>query len=121
MKETTTELLAELAKVGWFKEPHLSVLVPADSRCEYCGQDLLASFDECFNVQLGHIHPKSKGGPDEKSNLAACCTTCNSLKWDYAPRGDKRDERVADAARYVREQRNIQGAMWTKYRELMGR
>ena len=72
MKETTPELLAELVKVGWFKEPHLSVLVRTDFRCEYCGQDLLASFNDCFNAQLDHIHPKSKGGSDEKSNLAAC-------------------------------------------------
>lgn len=121
MKETTPELLAELVKVGWFKEPHLSVLARADFRCEYCGQDLLASFNDCFNAQLDHIHPKSKGGSDEKSNLAACCTTCNSLKWDYAPRGDNRDERLADAGRYVREQCKVQGVMWNRYRELMGR
>lgn len=30
--------------------------------------------------------------------------------------GDNRDERVADAGRYVREQRNVQGVMWKRYR-----
>jgi 5-methylcytosine-specific restriction endonuclease McrA len=121
MKEKTPELLAELAKVGWFKELHLSVLVCADFRCEYCGQDLLASFNECFNAQLDHIHPKSKGGSDEKSNLAVCCTTCNSLKWNYVPCGDNRDDRLADAGRYVREQRKVQEEMGSRYRELVRR
>jgi len=121
MKEITPELLAELAKVGWFKEPHLSVLARADFRCEYCGQDLLTSFNDWFNAQLDHIQPKSKGGSGETPNLAACCTTCNSLKWDYAPRGDNRNERVADAGRYVCEQRKVQGVMWNRYRQLMER
>ena len=121
MKETIPELLAEFAKVGWFKAPHLSVLVRADFRCEYCGLDLLASFNDCFNAQLDHIHPRSKGGSNEESNFAACCTTCNSLKWDYVPCGEDRDERLADAGRYVREQREVQGLKWNRYRELTRR
>ncbi len=121
MREITPELLADLAKVGWFKEAHLSILARADFRCEYCRQDLLASFNECFNAQLDHISPKSKGGSGEESNLAACCTTCNSLKWTYAPHGDNRVARTADAARYIREQRKVQKEMWNRYRELLGR
>lgn len=117
----TARLITELSAVGWFKESQLSVMLPADFRCEYCGQDLLASFNECFNAQSDHIVPKSKGGADTEWNLAACCTTCNSLKWDYVPHGESRDERIADAARYVHEQRQAQEVLWRKCRALMGR
>lgn len=121
MKEATPEMLAELARVGSFKEPHLSALIRADFRCEYCGQDLLVSWKECFNAQLDHIQPKSKGGSDEESNLAVTCITCNSLKWDYVPCGRDRDEKLSDAGSYVRKQRNFQEEAWSKYRMLTGR
>ena len=115
------EAIANLVAVGWFKEPHISVLLSADFRCEYCGHDLLSTFNDCFNAQADHIYPRSKGGSEEVSNLAASCTTCNSLKWDYVPIGEDRAEQIADAARYVLEQRKDQEASWIKYRELIGR
>ena len=121
MGETESAKKKEFLKVGWFRERQLSVLLRADFRCEYCGQDLLARFNECFNAQSDHIVPKSKGGDESESNLAACCITCNSLKWDFVPDGESREERIGDAARYVREQREAQEALWRKCRELMGR
>ena len=121
MKGTTPDLIEELMKVGWFKEPHISILARADFRCEYCGQDLLATFNDCFNAQVDHICPKAEDGSELESNLAACCTTCNSLKWTYTPHGENRDERLADAAVHVQEQRRVQKVNWIKYRELMGR
>lgn len=98
-KEIKPELLSKPAEVGWCRNPLLSILVRADFKCEYCGLDFLASFNECFNVQLDHIQPRSNGGSEEESNLAACCTTCNSLKWAYVPRGNNRQERIAEASR----------------------
>ncbi|HEY2972623.1 MAG TPA: HNH endonuclease signature motif containing protein [Pyrinomonadaceae bacterium] len=90
--EVTPELLAELSKVGWIKDQLLLlVLARADFRCEYCGQDLVASFNDCFNAQKDHLVPKVKGGAENDENLAACCITCNALKWDYVPQGDCRE------------------------------
>ncbi len=122
MIEVTPELLAELVQIGWFKDKSLiTVLARADSRCEYCGKDLMLSFDDCFNAQKDHIIPKVKGGSDDESNLAACCLICNTLKWDYTPSGASREERIADAARYVSESRKRQEEFWNKYRSLMKR
>ena len=121
MKSITPELIKELEKVGWFKEPNLSILAHAHFRCEYCGEDFLARFNECFHAQLDHIYPKSKGGSDEPSNLAAACVTCNALKWDYTPTGETRAEQIADAASYIQEQRKVEEAKWNRYRDLMGR
>ena len=49
----------------------------ADWKCEYCGTKL----DE-FNGAIDHKHPKSKGGSNERDNLAAACRKCNILKAD---------------------------------------
>ena len=54
-------------------------------RCEYCDADLLASVDAYKSWQLDHIVPTSAGGPDEFSNWAVSCHTCNfclKRKWD---------------------------------------
>ena len=96
MTQVTPELIVDLLQVGGFKtELMVSILARADFRCEYCGQDLLASLTECFNAQADHIIPRSKGGPNAESNFAACCTTCNSLKWTYVPISESRDERIS--------------------------
>lgn len=119
VRNITPELFAELTEVHWFKERDLRLLTHADFRCEYCGHDLLESFEDCFNAQIDHIQPKSKGGSTEDSNLAASCVTCNALKWDYAPSGQNRTAQLADASRYVREQRQVLGMSWNKYRNLL--
>src|SRR5688572_1699604 len=104
--EVTPEVLDALTEIGWFKgKLLLRVLARADFRCEYCGQDLIASFNECFNAQKDHLIPKRLGGKDVEENLAACCLTCNALKWDYVPQGETRDQKVTDAAEYIKRQR----------------
>lgn len=118
--EVTPELLTALHEVGWFKgKLLLRVLARADFRCEYCGQDLIASFNECFNAQKDHVVPQKLGGKDVEENLAACCLTCNALKWDYEPQGHTREEKVADAARHIQEERAKQKTLWDKYRKLI--
>ena len=97
------------------------MLARADFRCEYCGQDLILTFNDCFNAQKDHIIPKVRGGSDDESNLAACCLTCNTLKWDYIPAGSDRNERISDAAKYLVEQRKKQEEFWNKYRNLLKR
>ena len=116
----TPELLAKLTEVGWIKDKLLLlVLARADFRCEYCGQDLVASFNDCFNAQKDHLVPRVKGGHDADQNLAASCLTCNALKWDYIPLGDTREAKLADARKYITEKRKEQEAFWNKYRVLM--
>jgi len=120
--QVTPELLSELSRVGWFKDKSLiAVLARADFLCEYCGQDLILTFNDCFNAQKDHIIPKVKGGSDDESNLAACCLTCNTLKWDYVPAGNSRKERIADVIIHLVEKRKEQEEFWNKYRNLIKR
>lgn len=95
----SSELLGELERARWIKDKKLlSFLARANFRCEYCGKDLIVSFEDCFNAQKDHITPKSKGGTNGEENLAAACLTCNALKWKYAPNGANREDRFGDAA-----------------------
>ena len=53
-----------------------AVLVRDEYRCQYCG-DSADSID--------HVVPRSRGGSDEWTNLAAACRTCNSSKRNRTP------------------------------------
>ncbi len=51
----------------------------ARNRCGYCLclQDFVP-----FPLEIDHIIPQSKGGPDEETNLWLACPTCNRHKSD---------------------------------------
>lgn len=48
-----------------------------------------------------HIHPRSKGGPDELTNLQTMCAPCNSRKKDRLP--DETDEEYVARRRREKE------------------
>ena len=49
------------------------------SRCEYC----LAPQNACgYRFHLEHIVPVTLGGPDQESNMALACASCNLAKSD---------------------------------------
>jgi len=54
-----------------------NVLKRAKHRCELCG-----GHEEQVALQVDHIIPRSKGGPDDISNFQALCMTCNTNKRD---------------------------------------
>jgi hypothetical protein len=43
-----------------------------DHKCAYCGSE--------DNLTLDHILPQCKGGLDTKTNVVACCHSCNQSK-----------------------------------------
>jgi|TARA_R100000750_G_C2327939_1_gene88983 HNH endonuclease len=53
------------------------VFEEAGWKCEYCGVALNES-----NASIDHKMPRSKGGTDERENLAAACRQCNTQKAD---------------------------------------
>lgn len=50
----------------------------AGNRCEYCRchQDYVLG-----QLQIDHILPLAKGGPDRAENLCLACELCNQYKW----------------------------------------
>jgi 5-methylcytosine-specific restriction endonuclease McrA len=56
---------------GW--EVRAYVLAKFGYRCAYCGREHVA-------FELDHIVPRSRGGSDRVSNLAASCHDCNAAK-----------------------------------------
>jgi hypothetical protein len=47
-------------------------------RCVYCGRNA----DDGVKLEVDHIHPFSKGGSSDKSNLQVLCFDCNHGKRD---------------------------------------
>ena len=76
-----------------------------DFRCAYCDTDFLACFNNYNSWVWDHIIPRSLDGEDTFENIVICCRPCNFLKHAYLPSGSTRDERIADARRYVQQLR----------------
>jgi len=64
----------------------------ANGKCEYCGQTTQDAQKSQKGVtppgnegQTDHYKPSSKGGTDDKSNLAHSCRNCNGAKSDADP------------------------------------
>lgn len=51
-----------------------AVLMSGD--CAYCGD---------VPTQVDHIMPRSRGGGDDRDNLAPACRRCNMEKLDFTP------------------------------------
>lgn len=45
-------------------------------RCAYCGSGLA----DIWAMTVDHVIPRSRGGSDDRSNLKACCKSCNATK-----------------------------------------
>lgn len=45
--------------------------------CAYCGDPL--------PTQVDHVIPRSRGGSDDRENLAPACRSCNMEKLDFTP------------------------------------
>ena len=68
-------------------------------RCRYCNCDLLADYGTWRMATIDHVQPRSRGGPDCKSNMVACCPTCNSLK------GSEPTETIEEARDFINRRR----------------
>jgi 5-methylcytosine-specific restriction endonuclease McrA len=52
----------------------------AKGRCSYCGIDI-----ELMTASFDHVTPFGRGGPNTVENLAACCMTCQRVKFTKMP------------------------------------
>ena len=56
------------------------ILERDDYRCQYCGLDGRASFDNALAMRVDFVIPRAKKGKKNPENLVACCTPCNTIK-----------------------------------------
>jgi 5-methylcytosine-specific restriction endonuclease McrA len=56
------------------------ILERDDYRCQYCGLDGRASFENSLSMRVDFVIPRAKKGKKDPSNLVACCTPCNTIK-----------------------------------------
>jgi 5-methylcytosine-specific restriction endonuclease McrA len=58
----------------------LKILERDDYRCQYCGLDGRASFENALVMRVDFVVPRARKGKKEPGNLVACCTPCNTIK-----------------------------------------
>jgi len=82
------------------------ILERDDYRCQYCGLDGRASFDNALAMRVDFVIPRARKGKKTPENLVACCTPCNTIK------GTKMFPSFADARAYVLAQRETLRKTW---------
>jgi 5-methylcytosine-specific restriction endonuclease McrA len=73
---TTLSLLASPVTL----QEGLKILERDDYRCQYCGLDGRASFENALVMQVDFVMPRARKGKKDPRNLVACCRPCNTLK-----------------------------------------
>jgi 5-methylcytosine-specific restriction endonuclease McrA len=58
----------------------MKILERDDHRCQYCGLDGRANFENALVMRVDFVMPRAKKGKKDPSNLVACCTPCNTIK-----------------------------------------
>lgn len=86
-------------------------------RCSYCGK-------EGVQLQIEHIHPRSRGGTDRISNLCLACEKCNIAKGtqpiqDFLKKKPEVLKRIlAQAKAPLKDTAAVNAARWELYRRL---
>jgi 5-methylcytosine-specific restriction endonuclease McrA len=58
----------------------LKILERDNYRCQYCGLDGRASFENALVMQVDFVMPRASKGKKDPRNLVACCRPCNTIK-----------------------------------------
>ena len=58
----------------------LKILERDDYRCQYCGLDGRASFENALVMSVDFVVPRARKGKKDPHNLVACCRPCNAIK-----------------------------------------
>jgi 5-methylcytosine-specific restriction endonuclease McrA len=58
----------------------LKILERDDHRCQYCGLDGRASFENALVMRVDFVVPRARKGKKDPGNLVACCIPCNTIK-----------------------------------------
>jgi 5-methylcytosine-specific restriction endonuclease McrA len=84
----------------------MKILERDDHRCQYCGLDGRASYENALVMRVDFVVPRAKKGKRDPSNLVACCTPCNTIK------GTKVYKNFDDAKAFVLKHREDLRKNW---------
>jgi 5-methylcytosine-specific restriction endonuclease McrA len=56
------------------------ILERDDYRCQYCGLDARANFENSLIMTVDFIHPRARKGKKSAENLVTACRPCNVIK-----------------------------------------
>jgi 5-methylcytosine-specific restriction endonuclease McrA len=68
-------------------------------RCQYCGLDGLANFENSLVMTVDFLHPRARKGKKVPTNLVTACRPCNVIK------GHREFHTFEDAKAYVLKRR----------------
>src|ERR1700692_3440601 len=80
-------------------EEGLKILERDRYRCQYCGLDGLASFENSLVMTVDFVFPRARHGRKNAKNLCPACRPCNVLK------GRRVFKNLEDAKAYVLQRR----------------
>jgi 5-methylcytosine-specific restriction endonuclease McrA len=61
-------------------EEGMNILKRDRFRCQYCGLDGLASFENSLIMSVDFVIPRARKGKNDPRNLVAACRPCNLIK-----------------------------------------
>ena len=97
--------LTRLAKpLTW--EEGLKILERDRFRCQYCGLDGAANFENSLIMSVDFIVPRARKGRKDSRNLVAACRPCNTIK------GNHLFKDLAEAKAYVTKRREELKEQW---------
>ena len=88
------------------KEEGLQILERDSYRCQYCGLDGSASFENGLAMSVDFVVPRARKGKKDPRNLVACCRSCNLIK------GKRVYRSFEEAKAYVLAQREDLRKAW---------
>jgi 5-methylcytosine-specific restriction endonuclease McrA len=75
-------------------------------RCQYCGLDGLANFENSLVMTVDFVQPRAKKGKKIAENLVTACRPCNTIK------GYRKFSSLEDARAYVLARREELKKAW---------
>lgn len=84
----------------------LKILERDEYRCQYCGLDGRANFENALVMRVDFVHPRARKGKKDPANLVACCSPCNTIK------GTKVYADLDEAKSFVLKQREALRKAW---------
>ncbi|MGH9744859.1 MAG: HNH endonuclease [Candidatus Acidiferrales bacterium] len=88
------------------REEGLRILERDGYRCQYCGLDGMASFENALAMSVDFVVPRARKGKKDDRNLVACCRSCNMIK------GTKVYRSFDEAKSYVLARREALSKAW---------